>query len=281
MKKRNVIASLFSLTVIVTVMTVSIPAVMLSCEAETAGRSIRFQTAAQGAVDSGEELNDFETAKGWRVELTRALALLGPVYFYGGEPMASRRLILPGAGVAMACPTHAQYDYGAVLGEVLDQYVIDLLADKPTSTGEVDGQAGTCQSVEVHLHPQGDQGLRLASGADAVALLEGYSIRLEGTAEKDGETVPFRALVTIPDEGTARIVQNIAGNVVLDDVSDKPGRLVVQALLDIWLTEVDFSTLTETDEDGAFLFTEGTQAWTALVQAVRNRYAYRVVWSNK
>ena len=137
MKKRNVIASLFSLTVIVTVMTVSIPAVMLSCEAETAGRSIRFQTAAKGAVDFGASLTDFENAKGWRIELTRALALLGPIYFYGGEPMASRRVVVPGAGVAAACPTHAQYDYGAVLGEVLEQYVVDLLAEKPTPTGEI------------------------------------------------------------------------------------------------------------------------------------------------
>ena len=281
MKTRDFIATLFSLTAVITVMTVSIPAAMLSCEAETAGRSIRFQTAAEGAVDSGAALTDFETASGWRVELTRALALLGPIYFYGGEPMASRRLVLPGIGVAEACPTHAQYDYGAVLGEVLEQYAVDLLAEKPTPTGEIDGQAGTCHTVEVHLHPQGDQGLRLASDADTAALLEGNSIPLEGTAEKDGEAVPFRALITIPDEGTTRIVQSIAANVVLDNVSDKPGRLIVQALLDIWFSKVDFSTLGKTDEDGVFLFTEGTQARTALIQAVHNRYAYRVVWSEK
>lgn len=279
MKKHNVIASLFSLTAVVAVMTVSVPVVMLSCEAETTGRSIQFSTATAGSVDSDGTVSDFETARGWRVELTQALTLLGPIYFYGGEPMASR-FILPSVGVAAACPTHAQYDYGAVLGEVLEQHVIDLLAEKPTSTGEIQGQAGTCRSVEVHLHPKGDQGLKLGSGSDA-ELLEDSSIRLEGTAEKDGEEIPFRALVTIPDEGTARIIQNIAADEVLDDVAEKPGRLVIQVLLDIWFSEVDFSTLDETDEDGVFLFTEGTQARTALIQAVRNRYAYRVEWRKK
>ncbi len=264
------------------VVLVLFPQPFFSCDAETAGESIRFNTAVQGITEEGESASGFETAKGWEVTLASAHAVFGPIYLFGGEPMASvTPLDALIGGVASACPTHAQFDYGAVLGEVLDQYVVDLLAEKPTSTGQIDGQAGTCHSAEVHLHPQGDQGLRVAGGADSAELLDGASIRLEGTAEKDDESIPFRALITIPDEGTARIVQNIAADAELEDVSDKPGKIVIQALLDVWFSEVDFPTLTETDEDGNYLFTQDTQAWTALVQAIRNRYAYRVVWSKK
>lgn len=281
MRTYSVIRSLLSSAAFIVVTTVSIPAVMVSCEAETAGRSIQFTTAAMGAMDSGASLNDFENGKGWRIELTRALALFGPIYFYSGEPMASKRRLLPSIGIATACPTHAQFDYGAVLGEVMEQYVVDLLLDKPTSLGEIDGQAGTCRSAELHLHPKGDQGLKLGSDAAAATPLDDGTILLEGIASKDDLSIPFRALITIPDEGTARIVQNIAADAVLDNVSEKPGRLVVSVLLDIWFSEVDFSTLVEIDEDGVFQFTENTQAQTALVQAVRNRYAYRIDWRDK
>jgi len=250
-----------------------------SCSVETAGKAIRFRTAVQGAIGDGQSVTAFETSRGWTVELESAHSVFGPVYFYGGEPMArTGPLMHLFGGVAMACPTHAQYDYGAVLGEVIEQYVIDLLADAPTSTGEVQGEAGTCHTAELHLHPPGDQQLPAGSSQAEFAKLDGYSIVIEGTATRDASTIPFRVALDIPDEGTMRIVQNIAGEVELDDESVRPGRIVVQILLDAWLDKVDFSTLTETDGDGNYLFSDDTQARTALLQAVRNRYSYRVDW---
>jgi len=252
---------------------------LLSCRAETAGKAIRFDTAAQGAIDQGQPVAAFVTTKGWTVELESAYAVLGPVYYYGGAPMARVhplwRLV---GGVAHACATHAQFDYGTVLGEVLEQYVVDLLATNPTSTGEVPGEAGTCQSVELHVHPPGDQQLPAGSPAAAFDRLGGASILLEGLATKDGSQVLFRAALDVPDEGTMRIVQNIAASVELNDASEQPGRLVLQVLVDAWLDQVDFASLGESDTDGRLLFSEGTQARTALLQAVRNRYSYRVTW---
>jgi hypothetical protein len=251
----------------------------LSCGVETAGESIRFNTAVLGTTEQGKSASSFDTAKGWSVTLSSAHAVFGPIYFYGGEPMArARPLMRLFGGVAMACPTHAQYDYGAVLGEVLEQYVVDLLADAPTSTGEVQGEAGTCHSAELHLHPPGDQQLPAGSSRTEFDKLDGYTIVIVGTANKDTAAVPFHAALDIPDEGTMRIVQNIAGDVELDDVSERAGSIVVQILLDGWFDQVDFSSLTETDGDGNYLFSDGTQARTALLQAVRNRYSYRVDW---
>ena len=258
---------------------VLLPQSFLSCDIETAGQAISFNTAVQGTTDQSGDATSFETAKGWSVTLTSARAAFGPIYFYSGAPMARTnpltRLL---GGVAMACPTHAQYDYGAVLGEVLEQYVVDLLASEPTSTGEVTGEAGTCHSAELHLHPPGYQQLPAGSPRSEIDELDGDSIVIAGAATKDSSTVPFRAALDIPDEGTQRIVQNIAGDVALEDASDKPGSIVLQILVDAWLDQVDFSTLTETDEGGDFVFGEGTQARTALIQAIRNRYSYRIDW---
>jgi len=253
-----------------------------ACNVETSGEAIRFATAARGITSDGQPVGEFENSKGWTVNLDRALVSLGPVYFYGGEPMARSTPIFEAfGGVAHACPTHSQYDYGAVLGEVLSQYAVDLLAAEPTSTGEVDGEAGTCHSIELHIHPVGAEQLPAGSPADELDELEGASILLEGVATRDEGSVPFRAVLDIPDEGTMRVVQNIEGNVELDDNSNRPGTAVVQILVDAWFENVDFSSLTETDDDGTFLFTEDTQAQVALLQAVRNRYSYSLEWSEQ
>ncbi len=251
----------------------------LSCDVETAGEAIRFNTAVQGTTQLGQPPATFDTSRGWRVTLSSAHAVFGPIYFYSGSPMVRSQPLIPFvSGVAMACPTHAQFDYGAILGEVLSQYVVNLLASEPTATGEVQGEAGTCQSAELHLHPPGDQQLPAGSPQTEFDKLGGYSITILGTATKDATTVPFHAVLDIPDQGTMRIVQNITADVELADAADQPGRIVVQILLDAWFDQVDFSSLSETDVNGNYLFSADTQAQTALLQAIRNRYSYRVEW---
>lgn len=283
MKRNTPGRQLVSTLVAAAALTASMPAVMLSCEATTAGRAITFSTGIQGAVEDGDSTSTFKTDEGWDVTLTSAYAVFGPLYFYSGEPMAFRKPLFSGFGEALACPTHAQYDYGIVLGEVLEQYVVDLLADAPTDTGSVEGQAGTCLSAEAHLHPPGDQGLASGSSDADLDKLEGESILIEGEAIKDDLSYSFKAAVTVPDEGTMRVIQNIAcDSVSIEDQSEKEGSLLLRVFLDAWFNQVDFSTLIETDDEdeNVYLFTDDTQAWTALMQAVRNRYSYDAVWSD-
>lgn len=259
-----------------------LPQPFSACNVETAGEAVRFATAAQGILSDGQPVGEFETAAGFTVELDTARVALGPIYFYGGEPMASAAPVFESlGGVARACPTHSQYDYGAVLGEVIEQYAVDLLAAEPTPTGEIDGEAGTCHSTEIHIHPPGDQQLPAGSPAADIEELEGASLLLEGMASKDGQSVPFRAALDIPDEGTMRVVQNIEADIEIEDLSVRPGAAVVQVLVDAWLDQVDFASLTETDANGRFLFSEGTQAKSALLQAVRNRYSYQLTWRDQ
>ena len=279
MKSSDNFRKMFSVIVSATLFVAAAPLITTSCDATTAGESITFATGVQGAT-SGESVTSFTTNAGWTVQLTQAITLIGPMYFYSGEAMTQNDLWF-NTGIANACPAHSQYDYGSVLGEVFQQQAINLLAPTLTPTGMVTGEKGTCLSMELHYHPKGDQGLAVVDASGLLSALQNESILLSGTASNEEQTIPFRAQVTIPNEGTMRVVQNIEGNVPLRDNSEKPGRLLTRVFLDAWLDWVDFSTLTEVESDGVYLFTDGTQAMTALIQAVRNRYSYDFVWSQQ
>ncbi|MDI7269192.1 MAG: hypothetical protein QME96_14475, partial [Myxococcota bacterium] len=249
-----------------------------SCQTATPGQEILFELGVEGSLSTGRPPSEaFETYAGWTVTLNRALAAVAPVYFYEGEAMASNWERVFGIPSAYACPTHAQHNYGAVLGEVLEQHGVDLLGET-ASLGEVLGYAGTCRSVELHLHPPGE--VPIGSGADVITDLDGHTVLLEGTATREGRTVPFVARLTLPDEGLMRIVESISADVELRDAAERPGRVVVQVLLDQWLATVDFDSLVES-EGGRFVFTDETQAWSALVRGIRWRDSYRVAWRSE
>ena len=245
---------------------------LVSCGAETSGQEITFATAISGGAGEGTA-QEFTTYAGWRVKLDQAYVAVGPIYYYEGEPQASLLQRILGPGVARACPTHAQYNKGTVLGEILEQHVVDLLAATPTDTGQVFGLAGTCRAVELHLHPLGE--ISAGSPAAAFDALGGDTVHLSGSAEKEGQTVRFSGGMTIPDEGLMQIVESISADVSLEP--DAAGTLVVEVLLDQWLASVDFSSLTEKQGDD-YRFTENTQAYNALLRGIRSRGAYRVSW---
>lgn len=249
-----------------------------SCKTETAGEEITFTAALSGGTSSGQPVTEaFSTYSGWNVRLSRAVAAVGPLYFYGGEPQARWFDGLFGVRSAHACPTHAQYDKGPVLGEVVLQFGVDLLGSV-VPTGTVPGLLGNCQSVELHLHPPG----KIAAGSPASALspLGGDTILLEGTASRESVERAFRARLTLPDEGLLRIVESIPANVPLRDAAEKPGFILVEALVDQWLATVDFGSLTQQDGD-TWVLTEQTQAWTSLVRGIRSKQSYRVTWRSE
>lgn len=250
-----------------------------ACGAETSGEAISFKTAVQGSVNSGSSRNSFTTQAGWKVELSSAKAVMGPIYYYAGEPMSWLEPVFSLlGGTAYACPTHAQFDRGLLLGEVREQYVIDLLGQEAGSTGEIPGLAGHCRSAELHFHPPGDQALVNGGDAEAMAAMQGKALMIEGSAEKDGVKREFRAAVNIPDRGSQRVVQNILADVELQKPSAAQGEVVIQVVLDAWFDGVDFNTLTQKDADGRYVFDDDSQAQASFLQAVRNRYSYRVVW---
>ena len=254
------------------------------CGSQTAGEALSFDTAALGLIDAGSPAQAFTNNRGWTITLQTARLAMGPVYYYSGDALVRRgdplleRLL--GIGTAYACPAHAQLDKGAVLGEIRRQYVVDLLADAPADTGVSHGEQGQCRAFELHFHPPG----QVTAGSDetAFAPLYGHSFVIGGVAGKDGASVAFSGLLTIPDEGTMRIVESVPADLALDG---RPGKAVVRIHVDRQLANLDFASIV--DDAGACLedagegicrISQDSQAYLAWLSGVRSRESYSLEW---
>ncbi len=250
------------------------------CGDETAGEALSFDTAAQGVTESGMPNHTFTNSKGWQITLESAVLAVGPVYYYSSQAQASLFDRLFSIKSAYACPAHAQYDKGTVLGEIRQQVVIDLLAESPTTTGISEGEKGHCQMFELHFHPPGE--IPSASDGAAFEPLDGHSFAISGIAEKDDVEVAFSGYLTIPDEGTMRIVESIPADVVLDG---REGLAVTQIHIDRQLTNLDFASIIdesgvclEDAGDGICRIGEESQAYLAWQYGVSSRESYSLVW---
>lgn len=242
------------------------------CGAQTAGTKMKYEAAFTGAVSSGTNVKEFTNKRGWTIQLESAEFLVGPLYFYAGEPRASLLQSWFGIGSAAACTTHAQFDAGKILGEVQEQVVVNLLSSSPTNLGTVAGVEGQMQSFELHLHPPGT----LPSNGTPTSTLGNSTVKMKGVAKKDGVSKTFVVDLVIPDTGTMRIVESIAADVALNSNSKGSGKLLLQVYMDKWFTNVDFSTLTKENKDGVLLLDDEN---IALLQGVRSRYSYNAKWS--
>lgn len=244
---------------------------------QTGGVRITFGTAVAGATSSGEAVTGFTNGRGWKINLTSARAAMGPIYFYSAEAQAGLLRRLLGDSAAHACSAHAQYDRGAVLGEVLRQYAVDLLKGAATDTGSSLGVEGRCRMFEVHFHPPG--GIDAGSAAPEFQALKGETFQVAGRATRGGQTIAFEGGLTLPDEGTMRIVESIPADLELKDGALKPGQAVVEVLLDQWFWNVDFASLTRKNAaTGNFIISNETQAYLAWLTGAKSRHSYRIAW---
>ncbi len=250
------------------------------CGDKTAGEALNFDTAALGVTESGTPNQAFTNSKGWRITLESASLAVGPVYYYSSEAQAGLLDRLFTIKSAYACPAHAQYDKGMVLGEIRQQVVVDLLAESPTPTGVSEGEKGHCQMFELHFHPPGE--IPAASNDAAFEPLDGHSFAISGVAEKDGVEIPFSSYMIIPDESTMRIVESIPADLVLDGRS---GLAVTRIHIDRQLANLDFASITdesgaclEEAGEGACLIGEDSQAHLAWLYGVRSRECYSLEW---
>jgi hypothetical protein len=203
---------------------------------------------------------------------------VGPLYIYSAKPQASLLERVGLIGTAFACPAHAQMDRGLLIGEVLTQQAVDLRSNKPIPLGPAQGEAGEALSFEVHLHPAG--AVPAGPGASAgLAALGGRTVLLEGTATRDGEAIPFKAHVDIPDTALWRIVTSIPTELPVDSaLTERGGRAGLRILVDRWFERVEFSELPVL-ADGSRQFEPGSAAFSALVMfGLRSREAYSMEW---
>ena len=124
--------------------------------------------------------------------------VLGPLYLFANasplQPMGGgwRRL-----GELLLPSAHAHEGFfagGRVLGEWDREVVFDLLAEPGSARvlGRAPGIAGRARSLSLLLQPPSR-----SLGTEAAAL-EGHSVWLEGTAEREGRRVPFGVTVDFP-----------------------------------------------------------------------------------
>lgn len=235
---------------------------------EVSGDEVIYSISVQGAVEEGTP-EKFTNARGWEVQLTRAQALVGPIYFYSGEARASLMHKLFGINEAYACAAHSQFQSGRTLGELPLQYGVDLLNGSSMLSAGERGEGGEVRSVELHVQNPGE----IEAGNTLAASL-GSTYEFEGVATRDDKSVQFKVAMTLPEEGTHQIVDSIPADIELGDGST----LHLKLLLDRLFQEVDFEGLDSSGSTSPVMIEPGTQAYTSLVFSLRSRSAF--VWEN-
>lgn len=245
----------------------SVAAVMLlgfGCVEDEGEQRVELETWLVGVGGDASFINEPPSdVEPWTVTLTEAVAALGPVYLFEGEPLLGRfdlrQLLLPRA---YAHPGH--YQEGEALGELREQVVIDLLDPEPTRLGMMSAVTGECHSAQIGVGSA-------ESGLAGAEQLEGHALLVRGEAARGDELIPFEASIDLEIF--------VEGLDFEHEIDDSPGHLAVEVDLRRWLRRVDFSTTTPGDgEEGLAIFEEGTQAHNALSRGVDNTLAYGFAW---
>jgi len=249
-----------------------------ACELSgTGGRGIVFRMGLRTALAPGETRpGEFTTDTGWRVTLTSARMVLGPIYlFENPSPLQASPLgrWWRRVGEVLAPTAHAHETFfsgGRVLGEWDREVVFDLLADggEARVLGRSPGIAGVARSFSLLLQPPSR-----ALGAEA-AVLEGRSVLLEGTASREGRTVAFRAALDFPPPVELQRVEFVPTEAELED----DGLFVVELQPHRWFQGALFERLQVPAGGGAVAVPPESQVHRALLVNVRRHTAFSAAW---
>lgn len=243
----------------------------------TSGKTIRLRTVA--AV-SGDITKPRVNALGFSVTLSKAVLSVGPLYYFQGDPVLSRR-VPRGRGLggwlsdvlertAHAHPGH--YVHGDAMGEMTTPSTVDLLAGTVT-LGVGGGVSGMTDSARFSWQtpPVGDK----------AAALGGHVVLVEGVATKGADRVHFLAKADARDvldgNGLAEVegctFGPVPGQVGVDMESD--GTVTLTVAPSVWLDQVDFAyVLPGASAPDAVVDIAGTLAWQGFVRGVKKGTGY-------
>lgn len=210
------------------------------CRGSTGGDLVEIEAFAAGpaSLEPGEPYV-FETAHGYTVTLTKAVLHIGAVYLNKSVPTS--------VSSDTSCYLAGQY-----VAEVPGGLDVDVLDPKlqPFSVRGF-GTTEEAKTAEVWL-----------SGGDIEAASDPTIIAsIEGSAERDGEVIPFEARITIgqnraiaptdPAQPGARPIckQRIVTPIQTDLVPSEEGALVVRVDPAGWFSNVDFADVEQVSED--------------------------------
>lgn len=241
----------------------------------TGGRSITFHMGLRTALAPDEaRAGAFTSDTGWRVELTTARLVLGPIYlFEKASPLQPQALLRRLGGVLLPAAHAHEGDFfsgGRVLGEWDREVVFDLLAEgaRARVLGRSPGIAGVARSLSLLLQPPSR-----ALGAEA-DVMEGRSLVLEGVATQAGARVPFRVAMDFPPPVELQRVDFVPIQVDLDD----EGLFVLEAQPHRWFAGARFDRLTPPADGARVDVGTDTQVYRALSVNVRRFDAFTGVW---
>ncbi|WP_224246270.1 hypothetical protein [Hyalangium gracile] len=242
----------------------------------TGGRSVMFHMGLRAARAPGEpQVGRFTTDTGWRVELTAARMLLGPIYlFENPSPLAGTtvRGLWRGLGELLLPTAHAHdtfFSGGRVLGEWDREVVFDLLGgDGATQVlGRSPGIAGEVRSFSLLLQPASVLGPEATS-------LGGHSVVLEGTASREAREVMFRVELDFPPPVELQRVEFVPSQVELDD----DGLFIVEPRPHAWFSGALFERLEVPEGGGRVTAPPESQVHRALFINLRRHTAFTSAW---
>ncbi len=203
----------------------------------TTGRRVRLQTMVEVAPAAEAP---FTNALGWTITLSKALVSIGPLYYFDGEPLFSRRPELLRAlspKRAWAHPGH--YVPGDAKGEMTVASSVDLLAG-PTALASGEGVSGAYRSA------------RFTFGAPPVgphaAALAGQVVVVAGEATNGEATVRFTASADATDVADAEGAPIVEGCVLRNGDVQADGTVTLTIEPTVWLDQVDFAGMPQDAE---------------------------------
>lgn len=277
---------------------------MLFACSETSGTPIHFQMDIGTETENDEPVSTYTNDVGWEVRLEAASIAVGSVYlrteghdehdteggpvgvddFDASAPEAGvatlghtgtriPRRVAPGSWwtrisgwlIPVAHAHGADEDSTDVRGEWVGQTVVNALDTQALSLTGLRGLQGEVRSVSVRLDPPSPD---LGRAAEA---LHGYHAYVVGSAQREGDTIPFEGGLRI--EAALRSVDGIELELALDDG--------VHVELDVrvrsWFAAADFGELPnqgELNEDGRYAITPATEVYRAWLSGVRQPTAF-------
>jgi hypothetical protein len=227
------------------------------CVGSTGGDSFEFEASASGPAASTGDAYSFVSGRGYAVTLSRARVHVGAVYLNRSR------------ATSVASDTSCTLA-GIYVAEVTSGLDVDALSPEPQPFPVLgQGIAEAAYTGEVWL-TSGD----VNASSDPRVVLD-----VAGTAERDGQSYPFEAALTIganrletppnPALPGAKPIckQRIVSPIPVSTVPSRSGRLQLRIDPAGWFGNVDFSTLAA-DSDGVFRFDD-----ESATQASANLYA--------
>ncbi len=264
----------------------------IRCDGTTGEHRVRFGGTIAGAGADGT------TSRGWNIHFDEFLVALGPVRIYSDDAFIARRHVAPprwpfaNIGVAFAqhchgCPRAPVAEFGFESGGAVFA-AVDLLAGEPFSLGPANARNGWYRSASFTFASP----VTIPDGGMVGAALAGHSMRVRGTASRDGTTIAFTGSLDLhpqrilDDPSTERpyttygVMFDNPDGVFIDDANETTDRVGVRIDLARLFDQAEFSTLPAgATPDAPREIASDSQVADAWRLGSEDPRAYRVGWS--